>query len=281
MYCVISPHYDMLKESEDAAMSQTLGYRLKKLREEHGINQEDLAKVLELDRTALSLIENDKRSLKVEQLIKISKFMNISTDELLNLESPLEIILEKEARTPVEEKPSIRISVPAKNLKKFKEVLLYVLSRVGAKPNVGETVLYKLLYFIDFNFYEKYEEQLMGATYIKNTYGPTPLEFQEIIKEMTKENELELVKSQYFQRERKKYLPRRDSNLTLLSATEIKCIDDVLHKLGSMNATAISEYSHKDVPWMVTNPKEIIDYETVFYRTPDYSVREYTDDDLR
>jgi transcriptional regulator with XRE-family HTH domain len=262
-------------------MSQTLGHRLKKLREEHGINQEDLAKVLELDRTALSLIENDKRSLKVEQLVKISKFMHVSTDELLNLESPLEVILERDINTSIEENPSMRISVPAKNLKKFKEVLLYVLSRVGAKPNIGETVLYKLLYFIDFNFYEKYEEQLMGATYMKNTYGPTPLEFKEIVKEMAAENELELVKSQYFQREQKKYLPRRDPNLSLLSATEIKCIDDVLHKLGSMNATAISEYSHKDVPWMVTQPKEIIDYETVFYRTPDYSVREYTDDDLR
>ena len=69
--------------------------------------------------------------------------------------------------------------------------------------------------------------------------------------------------------------------INFLSATEIKCIDDVLHKLGCMNATAISECSHKDVPWMVTNPKEIIDYETVFYRTPDYIVREYTNDDLR
>src|SRR5262245_30799211 len=119
-------------------MSQTLGHRLKKLREEHGINQEDLAKVLDLDRTALSLIENDKRSLKVEQLVKISKFMNISTDELLNLESPVEVILEREVNTSIEEKPpSIRISVPAKNLKKFKEVLLYILSRVGAKPNIG------------------------------------------------------------------------------------------------------------------------------------------------
>jgi transcriptional regulator with XRE-family HTH domain len=252
------------------------------LREEHGITQEDLAKLIDLDRTALSLIENDKRSLKVEQLVKISKFMNITTDELLNLESPFVVILEKDASTPGDEKPpSIRINVPAKNLKKFKEVLLYVLSKVGAKPNVGETVLYKLLYFIDFNFYEKYEEQMMGATYIKNTYGPTPIEFQEIVKEMIAENELVSVRSQYFQRDQKKYLPRREPNLSLLSATEIKSIDDVLNKLGNMNATAISEYSHKDVPWMVTNPKQIIDYESVFYRTPDYSVREYPDDDLR
>ena len=130
--------------------------------------------------------------------------MNISTDELLHLESQLEIILERETSTPTEEKPSMRISVPAKNLRKFKEVLIYVLSRLGNKPNVGQTFLYKLLYLIDFNFYEKYEEQIIWATYIKNTYGPFPLEFKEIVKEMTAENELELVKSQYFQREQKK-----------------------------------------------------------------------------
>jgi len=43
-------------------------------------------------------------------------------------------------------------------IEKFKEVLLYILGKVGSKPNIGQTVLYKLLYFIDFNYYEKYEE---------------------------------------------------------------------------------------------------------------------------
>ena len=61
---------------------------------------------------------------------------------------------------------------------------MYVLSKVGSKPNVGESVLYKLLYFIDFNYYEKYEEQLIGATYIKNHYGPTPIEFVKIVEDM-------------------------------------------------------------------------------------------------
>jgi hypothetical protein len=68
------------------------------------------------------------------------------------------------------EKQEIRIDVPQKNLKKFKEVLLYILEKVGGKPNVGMTVLYKLLYFIDFDYYEKFEEQLIGATYIKNHF---------------------------------------------------------------------------------------------------------------
>ena len=72
------------------------------------------------------------------------------------------------------------------DVKKFKEVLLYILNKVGAKPNIGETALYKLLYFIDFDFYEKYETQLTGAKYIKNYYGPTPIEFEKIVEGMEK-----------------------------------------------------------------------------------------------
>ena len=38
----------------------------------------------------------------------------------------------------------------------------------------GETVLNKLLYFIDFDYYEKFEENLMEQP-ISRTIGPTPV----------------------------------------------------------------------------------------------------------
>jgi hypothetical protein len=44
-----------------------------------------------------------------------------------------------------------------------------------------------------------------------------------------------------------------------------------------MNARQISDYSHNDVPWLTTEDSQVIEYETVFYRTPAYSVREYDD----
>ena len=52
------------------------------------------------------------------------------------------------------------------------------------------TVLYKLLYFIDFDYYEKFEEQLVGATYIKNHFGPTPVEFKKIVDTIKLKREL-------------------------------------------------------------------------------------------
>jgi hypothetical protein len=51
-----------------------------------------------------------------------------------------------------------------------------------------------------------------------------------------------------------------------------------LNRLGDKNASQISEYSHGDIPWKVTEDMGIIDYETVFYRTPEYSVRNAEDE---
>lgn len=261
-------------------MKQSLGSRLKMLRAAHEISQEDLAKRLRMDRSSISLVENDKQPLKADELVKLSAIFNISIDQLVGLvpmpDIHLEIIGDEPPKVIIEE----RINVPLKNINKFKEILLYVLSKVGAKTNVGETVLYKLLYFIDFNYYEKYEEQLTGATYIKNHHGPTPREFIKIVQDMIEKNELELVQSKHFQFNQKKYLPLRDPDLKLFSANEIKLVDDVLHKLANMNAKTISDYSHGDAPWAVTPHGKPIDYETVFYRTPPYSVRDYNDEDL-
>ena len=65
-------------------------------------------------------------------------------------------------------------------------MLLYILERCAGKPNVGETVLYKLLYFSDFNYYELYEEHLTGAKYRKLLYGPVPQKLDTIIGQMMK-----------------------------------------------------------------------------------------------
>jgi transcriptional regulator with XRE-family HTH domain len=254
-------------------MSQGIEDRVKALREELGLSQEDLAQIMGIDRAGVSQFENGNRSLKAEELSLLSKALHISADCLLGLAPLPKVILEKTRKKTL---PSqIRINVPQKKVRKFKEVLLYILSKVGAKPNVGETVIYKLLYFIDFNFYEKYEEQIIGATYIKNQYGPTPVEFQAIIKEMISAKELECVQSTFFNRSQKKYLPHRESDLSLFTAEELQLIDDVLNKLSNMTAVSISEYSHGDVPWITTSNGEKIDYESVFYRTAPYSVRDY------
>ena len=255
-------------------MDNTFGEKIKLLREAKGWRQDELAQKVGLNRETISNIENNHRQIKADELKCFSDVLEISSDQLLGRIPLDEIDLEKFYPSD-KTKKAMRISVPAKNVKKFKEVLLYILNKIGARSNIGETVLYKLLYFVDFDFYEKYEEQLIGATYKKNTYGPTPMEFTAVVNEMIANKEIEKVKSKYFQKEQKKYLPLREACLDFLSAKELKLIDEVLNRLADKNANQISEYSHGDVPWKVTEDMEVIDYETVFYRTPEYSVRDH------
>ncbi|MCL6614633.1 MAG: DUF4065 domain-containing protein [Firmicutes bacterium] len=253
-----------------------LGRRIKELREQAGLSQERLAEILHVSRPVVSQIEKGERQIHADELRLLAETFNISTDRLLDLARAPEVVLDLEQLRP--SRQEIRINVPQKNLQKFKEVLLYILAKVGSRPNIGETVLYKLLYFIDFDYYEKYEEQLIGATYQKNRYGPTPIEFLKVVEQMIADHEIEKVKSSYFQYPQTKYLPLRPPDLTILKASEIQLIDEVLNRLGEMNDVQISDYSHNDATCLTTDDGVNIPYEAVFYRTKPYSVREYQDE---
>jgi transcriptional regulator with XRE-family HTH domain len=253
-----------------------IGGRIEKLRKMVGLSQERLSKLVGIKRVTLSKIENNERKLTADELIILSKIFNMTLDQLVNpkYEPEIKVI---QGKSSIERQDPIRIHIPENNVEKFKTVLLYILNKVVSKPNIGQTVIYKLLYFIDFNYYEKYEEQLIGATYIKNHYGPTPTEFKKIVSHMIADHEIEEIKSDHFNYPQTKYLPLKEADLSELSANEIKMIDSVLSKLSDKNANEISDYSHNDVPWIVTTDQNIIEYETVFYRTPEYSVRDGND----
>jgi len=251
-----------------------LGRRLGKLRKMAGLSQEELSKMTNLKRVTLSKIENDERKLTAEELINFAKIFNMTVDQLINPKYEPEIVIMKNEDKKEEKITPFRISIPQNNAEKLKQVFLYILNKVGSKPNIGQTVIYKLLYFIDFNYYEKYEEQLIGAHYIKNHYGPTPTEFSKIVQQMIEDKQITEVKSEHFSYPQTKYLPLKPPDLSGLSANEIIMIDRVLAKLSDMNASEISDYSHRDVPWIVTDDQKTIDYESVFYRTPEYSERD-------
>ncbi|MFH1657124.1 MAG: type II toxin-antitoxin system antitoxin SocA domain-containing protein [bacterium] len=260
-------------------MSKKLFQTIKNLRLQNKFSQEFMAEKLKMSRPTYMQAEKGERELTVPEAQKLASIFSMSLKDLLNgdkKEVQIKFEKEKEIRKSVE--PEMRISAPQENIIKFKEVLLYVLEKVGARPNIGETAIYKLLYFIDFDYYEKFEEQLIGAKYIKNHFGPTPVEFRKITDQMIGKGEIEKIKSKYFQHEQKKYLPRRLADLKALSAQEIRHIDEVLARLAWKNAVELSDYSHSDTPWRVHKMGDEISYESVFYRDDDHSVRNYEDE---
>lgn len=256
-----------------------LGDFILEQRKKNKMTQEYLASKIGVSRPTYVQVEHDERELTISEAKKLADTLGIDfQDFIAGKESPApRVELGKQTKMK-KNKPKMRISVPQENIIKLKETLLYILEKIGALPNIGEAVICKILYFIDFDYYEKYEEQLIGATYIKNHHGPTPAAFTEIIKQMESDKDLVQVSTKYFQYDQKKYLPLRKANLSYFSAREKELIDAEIEKFKNYNAKMIEEYSHKDVPWIGTEDMSPISYEAVFCRTPEFSMRNYDDE---
>lgn len=269
--------YKNQTEMSTKLSKKQIGSRVTELRKMKGLSQEDLAKSLKISRSSLAQIELGNRGLDILELQKLSVTLGFSIDEFMsinfnlnqNVEEKIEIISKEEKE---------RISVPKLQVEKFKNVLLYILEKCAGKPNVGETVLYKLLYFSDFNYYELYEEHLTGAKYRKLPFGPVPQKLDTIINQMIEKEQLQRIKTEYHGYPQTRYLPLEKSDLTKLKASEKEIIDRVIEQMSDWSASAISSYSHKDMPWLASKDGEEINYELAFYRDTPFSVRNYGDE---
>jgi len=248
-------------------------------RKKRNLAQEFLASALKISRPTYTQIEQGERDLTITEAKKLAEVFDIPFENFLAGKEDVKIFasIESKKKQKQEGKDKIRISVPQEKAEKFEQTLLYILAKVGGKPNIGQTVIYKLLYFIDFDYYEKFEEQLIGATYIKNHYGPTPVMFAKLIDHLEKVGKVEKIKSKFYKHDQTKYLvnPNKPLALSALSAQELAHIDWEIDRLGDLTATQISALSHLDTPWMTAKDRGVLEYEHVFYRPAETSVREY------
>jgi len=253
-----------------------LGIRISELRKGKGYSQDELAKLLEISRPSLTQVELGNRNLSVIELKKIADNLSVSIDKLLSEDFKTETI-----HIPSNDdnyKEELRISKPKLKVDKFKNILLYILEKCAGKPNVGETLLYKILYFSDFNYYEIYEEHLTGAEYRKLPFGPVPQKLDSIINQMIEGKMIERFKTEYHGYPQTRYIPLTKPNLKNLIASEKDIIDKVIDQYSDWSASAIRDYSHKDMPWLASKEGEVIDYELAFYREYPYSARTYDDE---
>lgn len=249
------------------------------LRKKNKLTQQFVAEKIGMSRPTYIMIEQGERDITLSEAKKLANIFSLSLEDLLNeIDRPISLNIIKSTNEKV--KKEIRISIPEENLEKFKQILLYILKKIGGKPNIGQTSIYKILYFIDFDYYEKYEEQVMGLSYQKNHFGPTPILFETVIKSMIDLNQVERIKSKYYQHEQTKFLinPVIEPDLSLINGQEKEHIDWELQRLSDLNARTLSDLSHRDVPWLSAKQFAPIDYEAVFYRTFETSVREYPHD---
>lgn len=252
-----------------AQNKQKIGRLIKKLREEKGLTQEDLARALKIPRPSVTQLEKGKRDLSLSEFIKLSELLDVSLNDFTQKVN--------QAATKTQSPKSINQKIKFQP-EKFRNLMLYLLEKCGSKPNIGETVLYKLLYFCDFDYFEIFEKPLTGMKYKKMQFGPVPAQqlFNPLIREMVENKELQIISinlgEDFMQR---KYINLLTPNLSSFNTQELEVVNRVINRLSDMNARQIAAHVHGDQPWVAHKDNEEIDYSSVFNRTGEYAQRDY------
>jgi len=160
----------------------------------------------------------------------------------------------------------------ALNKKKYQNAILYLCQKLGGKVN-GKKKLAKLLYFADFDFYEKNQKSITGDIYKALPMGPFPAALEKITDEMS-EKKLLLVKKV---EERKGYLPTEiyeclsEPDLSAFNEEEKEMLERIATKYGRLTGKQLEELSHSEAPYIGTELKKEIPYDLAFYRGTDFS----------
>ena len=156
--------------------------------------------------------------------------------------------------------------------KKYQNAVLYLCHKLKGEVR-GKKKLAKLLYFADFDLYEKKQKSITGDVYRALPMGPVPVALEKITIEMTKKKMLGVEQVG----ERDGYNPTEvykclvEPDLSVFDDEEKKMLDRIVIKYGHLNGKQLEELSHAEAPYIGTELRKEIPYELAFYRGTDFS----------
>lgn len=156
-------------------------------------------------------------------------------------------------------------------------MILYVARATEGDPRCGATKLNKILFYADFWAYRKLGRSISGQEYQKLEYGPAPRRIKPTVRAMESERECVWAEREYHGFPLDKLVALRDPEISVFAAEEIDILRNVVDELWELNATEVSDLSHRFVGWKAAGHGETIPYETVFVGEP----RPLTADELR
>jgi len=113
---------------------------------------------------------------------------------------------------------------------------------------------------MDFSNFKEYSVSISGNTYTHLPYGPVPDDYELIIGTMLNEG---IIKKDEIIRHgeiRELLKPSTSWDINIFSQDEIKIMDFILSKFKEYSCGELSEYSHKEKPYMNTVEGEQISY---------------------
>ncbi|MEM1331939.1 MAG: Panacea domain-containing protein [Actinomycetota bacterium] len=145
--------------------------------------------------------------------------------------------------------------------KKFTELLVLVAERLADDHAGGATKLNKLLYFADFTHFRRTGQPITGAAYQKLANGPAPRRLLPVRSRLIESGEIELEERDFLGYKQHRLVTKRRADVSVFSHDELTTIDDVFADLVGMNGREVSDLSHEEAGWRLTEEGETIPYE--------------------
>lgn len=155
--------------------------------------------------------------------------------------------------------------------KKYEQVILYLCSKLGEIK--GKKKLAKLLYFVDFDYFEKNQKLFTGETYKKLPMGPFPMHMENVVDKMSDAHKIIIKTKQEYDgyNPTEIYSAKEKLNVDIFSKSEKDILDRVIKNYGHLNGKQLEEITHAEAPYVGTEPKEDIDYELAYYRGTEFT----------
>ncbi len=155
-------------------------------------------------------------------------------------------------------------SAKAYDESKLTELIIYVSKQLFGKNRNGSVKLNKILFFSDTFAYKLLGKPITGVEYIRRRFGPAPKGITALQHRLSDSNDIEVLVSTGLGRSQTIIFPKRDADLKVFSAQEIKMVDLVIEALSGMKTDDVSELSHSLDGWQFAREGEPIPYETIF-----------------
>ncbi|MBP6859112.1 MAG: DUF4065 domain-containing protein [Candidatus Magasanikbacteria bacterium] len=221
---------------------------IKQLRIQRGFSQSEIAQKMGISRTSYISFEQGKRDISLSEAAQLADIFGISLEEM--------------------ESGTIA------NYEKYKEMILAFLRCVASVDGkIPKTKLAKLVYLADFSWFYKHLESMSGMQYRKIQYGPVPDSYFRAIDELEESGKIVIDRKEKEGREML-LISESQSNINKKVSTlfkdELSLIKNIAKKWKDKKTNEIVNFTHNQLPYLISRDNEIIPYELITQEDPEY-----------
>lgn len=219
---------------------------IKSLRDQRGFSQQEIADKLGISRTSYIGVEKGTRELFLSEAQKLSSVFGISLEDM-------------------------EIGV-VPNYDKYKEMILSYLRITSSKKDgkIPKTKLAKLLYLADFSWFYENMKSMSGMQYRRIKYGPVPDSYFRALDELEDEGKISIDRSKSDVILISETDSSKRDRLTTIDKEEKALMTKVANKWMNKRTPEIVNFTHRQLPYKLCAPNELIPYELIIQEDPEY-----------